>query len=101
MKARALRWSATVLVVGLFSLLASGCVVPGGGYGYHENVGFGVGYYEPAGVRYGGWSNGYAVGPVRGGQSYEQHGGHGPPAPPRSIPSIPSHGYAGGGEGHR
>ncbi len=100
MKARALRWSAPVFVVGLFSLLTSGCVVPGGGYGYQENVGFGLGYYEPVGVRYGGWGGGYSVGPVRGGVGYEQHGGHGAPAP-RSIPSIPSRERTSGGEGHR
>ncbi len=101
MKARALRWSATVLVVGLFSLLTSGCVVPGGGYGYNENVGYGLGYYEPVGVRYGGWGGGYNVGPVRGGVGYEQHGGRGAPAP-HVIPSIPSRGgHTSGSGSHR
>lgn len=99
--ARIPHWPVAVLVVGLFSLLLSGCVVPGGGYGYHGSTAFGVDYYEPAGVRYGGWTSGYAVGPVRGGQGYEQHWSHGAPAVARPIPSIPSRGYASGGRGHR
>lgn len=103
MKARAPRWPVAVLAVGLFSLLMSGCVVPGGGYGYHGNAGaFDIGYYEPAGVRYGGWTNGYTVGPVRGGQGYEQHwGSDGAPPAGRPIPSIPSRGHASGGGGRR
>ena len=29
-----LRWPAIAFVIGLFTVLSSGCVVPGGGYGY-------------------------------------------------------------------
>jgi hypothetical protein len=89
------RWSASVMVVGLLSLPVSGCVVPGGEYGFGPT--FGVGYYEPSGVAYGGWGGGYDVGPVRAGQVHEYRGG-GRPAPQayhaapasRPIPSIPS-----------
>jgi hypothetical protein len=88
-----LRWPMPAMVAGLFSLLAAGCVVPGGGY----DEGFGPGYYEPYGVEYGGWGGGYRVGPVRGdGGAFrgrgDRGGGH-------FAPSIPSRGRSGGG-GH-
>ncbi|MGH7105663.1 MAG: hypothetical protein ACREF0_04205 [Acetobacteraceae bacterium] len=92
------------LVVGLCSLAMSGCVVPEGGYGYHGNPGYGLGYYEPPAASYSGWGRGYDVGPVRsgtgyeqhGGAGYEQHGGHGRPAG-RPVPSLPGRERAGGG----
>ncbi|MGH7101750.1 MAG: hypothetical protein ACREFJ_05085 [Acetobacteraceae bacterium] len=77
MSAHRCRWPVTALVVGLLSLVMSGCVVPGGGYGYHGNPGYGLGYYQPSGTSYGGWGHGYDVGPVRRGAGYEQHGGAG------------------------
>lgn len=89
------RWPTTIVTVGLFSLAVSGCVVPGGGYGYGPS--FGLGYYEPSRVEYGGWGAGYDVGPVHGGQVYQYRGsGHATqrayrPAPAsRPVPSIPS-----------
>lgn len=94
------RRSITVMVAGLFSLLVSGCVVPGGEYG----PGFNLGYYQPSGITYGGWGSGYDVGPVRGGQVYGYpRGGRAAPyayraAPAsRPIPSIPSRGRPRGG----
>ncbi len=104
MTAHCWRWPLTALVVGLGSLLASGCVVPEGGYGYHGNAAFGLGYYEPSGTAYGNWGRGYDVGPTRtavgheegGGGHYNQRGGHGQPAN-RPIPSIPSRERPGGG----
>ncbi len=101
MTARVFRWSAILMIAGLVPLAMSGCVVPGGGYGY--GPGFGLGYYEPAGVAYGGWGPGYNVGPVRAGQGTPYQGGQHPPPrgyqpPPasRPIPSIPSHAPPGG-----
>ena len=101
------RWSALACAIGLFTALASGCVAPGGGYGYDNGVGVGVDYYEPYGGYYGGWGPGYRVGPSRGydhgGGGYRgdggRPGGHSfrPPAASRSMPSIPSGGRGGGG----
>lgn len=90
------RWSATALVVGLFTALLSGCVVPGDGYGYDASVGVGVGYYEPYGAYYGGWGPGYYVGPIHGNNYRPDRGGRPTPhaykpAPgSRPPPSIPS-----------
>jgi len=92
-----LRWSARACVIGLFAVLSSGCVGPGGGYGYDGGAGIGVGYYEPVGVDYGGWGSGYQVAPDRGGYNGRGRGG-GHPAPhayrpagaSRAMPSIPS-----------
>lgn len=97
------RLPATVIIAGLFSLLTASCVVPGGGFGYGPSTGFGLGYYEPTGVNYGGWGGGYYVGPVHGGPVYGYHGGGGAqphafraaPAS-RPVPSIPSHARGGG-----
>jgi hypothetical protein len=90
------RWSAIALVLGLFTVLSSGCVVPGDGYGYNGDVGVGVDYYEPYGAFYGGWGPGYYVGPYRDG-NYRPYRGGGPTphayrsAPEsRSMPSIPA-----------
>jgi hypothetical protein len=80
------RWSVTAFAIGLLAILASGCVVGEGGYGYVGDVGYGLDYYEPYGVRYGGWGPGYRVAPYRGGEH-------------RSVPSIPSGSRGGGGHG--
>jgi hypothetical protein len=84
------RWSSAILVIGLFATLSSGCIATGGGYGYDGDVG--IGYYEPAGVVYGGWGGGYRVAPFRGG---------GPRAgqASRSAPSIPSRSRGGNSRG--
>ena len=91
------RWSAIAFVIGLFTALSSGCVVPGDGYGYDARVGIGLDYYEPYGAFYGGWGPGYNVGPYRdGGHRPGPGGGHPPPhayrsAPEsQSMPSLPS-----------
>jgi hypothetical protein len=95
------RWSAIALVIGLFTLLSSGCVTGGG---YADGVGIGVDYYEPYRPDYGGWGPGYRVAPFRGGDHGPGHGDFHPAghayrsAPPtHSIPSIPSHSRSGGG----
>lgn len=95
-----LRGSVLAFVMGLVTILPSGCVVPGEGYGYgygyDVNVGIGLGYYEPFGVYYGGWGPGYRVAPYRDGRYRSERGGSPPPhayrpAPAsRSLPSIPS-----------
>ena len=102
-----LRWSAIAIVIGLFTVLSSGCVVTGGGYGYDDGVGIGLGYYEPYGAVYGGWGPGYRVGPIRGGDHRPDRGGGHPsphtyrPAPAsHSVPSIPSHSRSGGSRSH-
>jgi hypothetical protein len=90
-----LRWSAIAFVIGLFTALSSGCVVPGDGY--DARVGIGLDYYEPFGAVYGGWGPGYNVGPYRdGGHGPDRRGGNSPPHAYRSapashsMPSIPS-----------
>lgn len=96
MNASRARWTAIVLVLGLFTALSSGCVVPGDGYGYDTRVGIGVGYYEPYGSYYGGWGSGYYVGPTHGNYNRYGTGGHAyqhayRPAPGVSpVPSIPA-----------
>ncbi len=94
------------VVVGCFILLASGCAVTGGGYGYSGDVSVGVGvdYYEPFGFDYGPWGPDYQVAPYRGGAQRPQRGGSTAPghsyrpAPgSHSVPSIPSRPRSGGG----
>jgi hypothetical protein len=89
----------TVICLGLFALLASGCVVPGGGY-------YDAGYYEPYGFNYGGWGMGYDVGPVRAGEFHGRrvfvHGeqrAFRTAGANRAVPSIPSR-PRGGGPAH-
>ena len=94
-------------IVGLtFTVILSGCVVAGGGYGYDDSVEVGVGYYEPYGVYYGGWGPGYEVAPFHGGDHRRFHEeGHAPAHAYRSapasrfIPSIPSRSRSGGRSG--
>ena len=94
-----LRWSTIAAVVGPLALMASGCVVSDGGYGYASGPSLGgAGYYEPYGVDYGGWGPGYHVGPSRdGGHRSDRGGGGGASAhayrsapASHSMPSIPS-----------
>jgi hypothetical protein len=105
-----LRFSAIAFVIGLFSILSSGCAVTEGGYGYDDGMSIGIGldYYEPYGVDYGGWGSGYRVGPIRGGDHRPDRGGsRSPPhayksAPAsHSMPSIPSRSRAGDARSHR
>lgn len=102
-----LRWSAIVFVIALFTVLSSGCVVTGGGYGYDGGVGIGLDYYEPVGVDFGSWGPGYRVGPVRDGDHRpDRRGGNPPPhaykSPPasHSMPSIPSRSRSGNSRSH-
>jgi len=85
-----------ITAIGMLALLLAACVVAGGGYGYGDDVGVGVGYYEPVGGVYGMWGPGYQVGPYRDGGHLRGGGGPGvhayrPAATGRSMPSIPSH----------
>ena len=102
-----LRWSAIAFVIGLFTVLSSGCVVTGGGYGYDGGVGIGLDYYEPYGAFYGGWGPSYRVGPFRdGGHRPDRGGGQTTPHAYRSapashpMPSIPSRSRFGGSRSH-
>jgi len=91
-----LRWSAIAFMTGIFTVLLSGCVVSGGGYGYDSGVGIGVDYYEPYGAAYTGWGPGYFVAPIRDGGHRPERGGnstsHAYRSAPSShaMPSIPS-----------
>jgi hypothetical protein len=99
------RRSAPACVIGLFAVLLFGCVVAGGGYGYDGGAGYGLGYYEPTGVNYGGWGPDYQVAPFRRDHRADAGGGRASPhayraAPAsRSVPSIPSGSRSGGGGG--
>jgi hypothetical protein len=81
--------------IGLFVLLASGCVAPGGGH--YQRTSIGIGYYQPSGFYYGGWGPGYRVGPPRVGQFRRSRvfvGGR-PTQIVRTIPSIPPRRFRG------
>jgi len=80
----------------LATVLATGCVVGGGGGGrYDDTVGvsYGVGFYEPYGYDYGGWGPGYRVGPPRGGDHRRDRPSrpYHVPEPSHRTPSIPTH----------
>ncbi len=113
MKSLRFRWPVFAFVIGLFTALLPGCVVTDGRYGYPEDVGVGVDYYEPYGAVYGGWAPGYYVGPPRHFEGRREHeerrperGDHAPvhayrAAPPsHAIPSIPSHSRSRGERSH-
>jgi len=99
----------SAVVIALLAALAFGCVAPDGYYG--GTAGYGLGYYQPYGVEYGGWGPTYFVAPFRDhGHEREpehraEHGGHEAPhafhaAPAgRAMPSLPSTPRGGGG-GH-
>jgi hypothetical protein len=80
----------TIMSVGLFVLLASGCAVPGGGF--YQTTSIGIGFYQPSGFYYGGWGRGYWVGPPRAGQfrSSRVFVRGRPTTVVRRVPSIPS-----------
>jgi hypothetical protein len=99
------RWMVIVAVLGLCTVVVTGCAVSAGGYGYDGGVDVGVGYYGSPGY-YGGyagdWGPGYVVGPYRGdGRRFDGGGGRAHsyrPAPAgHAMPSIPSGGRGGGG----
>ncbi len=109
MRTLQLRWAPAAAMAGFLILVApTGCAVDGGGYGYDGGYAYGADYYGPVGYDYGGWGDGYYVGPYRRGGHYDgggwggRHpGGHAFNAAPAShgMPSIPSGGRGGGG-GH-
>ena len=103
-----LRWSSVGAIAGLLMIVPTGCAVPDGGVAY--DGGYGADYYDTFGVDYGGWGDGYYVGPYRNG-GYRGGGfGHSGPhayrpgSGSRGVPSIPSGGRGGGrgggGGGH-
>jgi hypothetical protein len=97
-----LRGLALAFVACTTTVLLSGCIGVNGG-GYYDDGFIGPGYYEPAGVVYGGWDSGYHVGPYRGGDHRPTSGGghtsarayRSAPAS-HSMPSIPSQSRSGG-----
>jgi hypothetical protein len=129
MSAALLRWT----WIGLAAVLAHGCVVGGADVGfdagpspYYGFDDYGLDYYEPPDVFYGGWGEGFDVAPYRAGREYHpgfrgedfrgqgfrgegfRGGGPGPRAfrgapAGRAIPSLPGRGGGGfhGGGGAR
>ena len=85
----------------------TGCAVTGGGVAYDGGYGYGADYYDAVGVDYGGWGDGYYVGPYRNGGYRDGGFGHSGPHAYRSasgshgMPSIPSGGRGGGLGGGR
>jgi len=83
-----------IAVAGLALLAAaglSGCVA-GIGYDGGVRATYLGGYYEPYGYDYGGWQNGYRVGPPRGGEHRpDQASTHAYRSAPHlhSVPSLP------------
>ena len=84
------------------TVLLSGCVIGGGGYGYDGDASYGATYYEPSGAYYGGWGHDYQVAPFRGGEHRPTAGGghtavraFKPAAASHSAPSIPSRSSSG------
>jgi hypothetical protein len=108
------RWM-TAAVGALAMTLLNACTVTGVGVEGTVGADYDAGYYEPYGYEYGGWGDGYRVGPGRGGdrrggdqrggdqRGGDQRGAHPPayrPAPAsRPTPSIPR-GSRGGSRGH-
>jgi hypothetical protein len=90
-----------VLVMGavLGAATLAACVT-GVGYDGEVEGGYGPGYLEPYGYEYGGWGDGYLVGPGRGGERRGPTSPHAYHSAPQSrpTPSIP-HGARGGGNG--
>jgi hypothetical protein len=105
-----------VALARVFAVLASGCAVTDGGYGYGYDggVAIGVDYNDPFGVDYEGWGPGYRVAPYRGGDHRgDRDGDRGRggvsqrphafrPAPAsHAMPSIPSHSRGANGGSRR
>lgn len=92
------RWTrrSMLLSAGLALSALSSCV--GVGYDGDVGVGYSPGYIQPYGYEYGGWGEGYVVGPGRGGYRRAPASAHSYRSAPqsRSTPSIPS-GSRGGG----
>lgn len=89
---------------GVLCLAMAGCVASGGyydtdaGYDTDVTVGYAPGYLEPYGYGFGGWGDGYWLGPGRGGERRSPQGGHGYRSAPasRPTPSIPGGANRGG-----
>ena len=95
---------ATLAGIGLLVLAVLGACVVGSGYSADVGVvGYSPGYVEPWGYEYGGWREGYRVGPPRGGErrpASPPHAYHGAPAS-RPTPSIPTRSRGGSAGSHR
>ena len=98
-----LRWSSVAAIAGMLMIVPIGCVGPGGGVAYDGGYGYGADYYDTVGVGYGGWGDGYYVGPYRNGGYRGGYGGRGgshayrPASGGHGTPSIPSGSRGGGG----
>jgi squid-like protein/heterogeneous nuclear ribonucleoprotein A1/A3 len=98
-----LRWSSAAAIAGLLMIVPAGCAVRGGGVAY--DGGYGADYYDSYGADYGGWGDGYYVGPYRNGGYRGGDGGRGgshayrPASGGRGTPSIPTGSRGGGGRG--
>ncbi len=94
---------AALVGIGLLALDALCACVVGTGYGDAGVVGYGPGYIEPLGYEYGGWREGYRVGPPRGGEGRSGAPPHAYRAAPssRPTPSIPTHPRGTSGGNHR
>jgi hypothetical protein len=94
MKVPHIPWLAPGLA--LLVLVVSSCAVTGVGVEGDVGYGYDAGYYEPWGYDYGGWGQGYRVGPGRGGDRRGEHPSRPYRAAPQSrpTPSIP-HGSRG------
>jgi hypothetical protein len=70
------RW-VTAAVGALAMTLLNACTVTGVGVEGTVGADYDAGYYEPYGYEYGGWGDGYRVGPGRGGdrRGDDWHGG--------------------------
>jgi hypothetical protein len=98
-------WTHRLLLLGTGLVVATliSCVT---GIGYDGDVGGGYspGYIQPYGYDYGGWGDGYLVGPGRGGDRRGPPSGHSYRSAPQSrpTPSIPRASRGGGSHGgHR
>jgi len=81
-------------MLGLAVLVAAslGSCAVGFGYDSSASANYLGAYYEPYGYDYGGWQNGYRVGPPRGGEGRADHPAarpYRPAAPTHATPSIP------------
>lgn len=91
-------------ILGSLTLVSAGCAVSGHGGGEGGDA-FDAGYYGSSGYDYGGWGNGYYVGPYREGYRGGGFGGGRGIAGGRGMggghvmPSMPSGGGFGSGHG--
>lgn len=91
----------TALLIGSTLALLAGCAVTDGN-AYRTDLRIGLDYYDPWFDDYGGWPQGYRVGPPRrpiprpdGDRDGGPPRGYRPPPPSRQIPTLPSRQHPG------